>query len=356
MNRAGRILLVGALFLCSAAVSFGQLTFTEFPVPDPHGLTVGPDGALWFTSRNSISRMTTAGVVTATFSSGAPPIGSFYAITLGPDGKFWFVDFTQMRIGSMTTAGAFSIFTEVPAFPQAITGGPDGNIWFSEGTNAIGRIVAQYIAYARFPLSAFDTKGITQGPDGALWFADGYGHQIGRMTTAGSATMFPVPSGGWPDHITTGPDGNLWFTERVTGNIGRITPAGAMTEFRSPTASDEPVGITTGPDGALWFVEAAANKLGRITTTGAALDFPIPSRPFTVSSDPSVPTVTQEILTGPDGNLWFTAPNRIVRVSVPAVLIVPAVSPLGLGLCGLALLILLRRLSASAGSGRHGLT
>ena len=45
-------------------------TITEFPIPTagsaPYSITVGPDGALWFTENgaNQIGRITTAGVIT----------------------------------------------------------------------------------------------------------------------------------------------------------------------------------------------------------------------------------------------------------------------------------------------------
>ena len=43
---------------------------------------------------------------------------------------------------------------------------------------------------------------------------------------------------------------------KTDGNkIGRITTAGAFTEYPIPTASSNPEGITAGPDGALWFTE-----------------------------------------------------------------------------------------------------
>src|SRR5260370_38696413 len=34
---------------------------------------------------------------------------------------------------------------------------------------------------------------ITTGPDGAMWFTDGVGLRIGRITTAGGITEFPLP-------------------------------------------------------------------------------------------------------------------------------------------------------------------
>ena len=49
------------------------------------------------------------------------------------------------------------------------------------------------------------------------------------------------------------------------GKIGRITPAGTITEFSLPTPSSGPENIVTGPDGNLWLTENSANKIGRVS-------------------------------------------------------------------------------------------
>jgi len=69
--------------------------------------------------------------------------------------------------------------------------------------------------------------GISAGADGNLWFAEENGNQIGRITTTGAITEFPIPtSGALPRYITSGPDGNLWFTERGSaGKIGKVSLA-----------------------------------------------------------------------------------------------------------------------------------
>src|SRR5215203_2454606 len=85
-----------------------------------------------------------------------------------------------------------------------------------------------------------------------------------RLVRAQALTNeFPIPTANSrPAGITTGPDGALWFTERGGDKIGRITTAGVITEFPLPTAGS-PRGITTGPDGALWFTEALNfNRIG----------------------------------------------------------------------------------------------
>ena len=64
-------------------------------------------------------------------------------------------------------------------------------------------------------------------------------------------TEFPLPQPqSFPGPITAGPDGALWFPEGgANPRIGRITTAGAVTEF---PITNSPGGITAGPDGALW--------------------------------------------------------------------------------------------------------
>jgi streptogramin lyase len=142
-----------------------------------------------------------------------------------------------------------------------------------------GPAVAQNVTEFPLPTANSGPFDITTGPDGALWFTEGGANNIGRMTTAGAVTEFPIPTFGGARGITMGPDGALWFVERG-GNtqIGRITTAGVFTEFPIPSGmSSVYMSITTGPDGALWFTEDQANWIGRITTAGVVTEFPIPT-------------------------------------------------------------------------------
>ena len=87
-------------------------------------------------------------------------------------------------------------------------------------------------------------------------------HPGGRITEFD----IPTPVGRPFAAIAVGPDGNLWFTELFGNKIGRITTAGAITEYPIPTAASTPYGIAAGPDGGLWFTQAGGNKIGRITS------------------------------------------------------------------------------------------
>jgi streptogramin lyase len=160
---------------------------------------------------------------------------------------------------------------------------------------------------------------IVNGPDGNLWFTGGAG-SIGRITPSGTITSFSsgLSSSSATNDITVGPDGNLWFTDspvygRGTAAVGRITPSGTITEFSEahwengdPAELSEPDEIVTGPDGNLWFTDEAfvggEPAIGRITPSGTITLFRLPGY-----SQPS------SMVVGADGNLWFTnwgkAPN-----------------------------------------------
>jgi virginiamycin B lyase len=134
-------------------------TINEFPLPtgsyNPGHITVGPDGALWFTHQSGVGQITAGGVITefqVPFAVGN--VNSY--ITAGPDGALWFTD-GSTKIGRITTAGVFTNAYPVPTAnsgPLAITAGPDEALWFTEhGGDNIGRIT---------------TDGVTTHPSAAV--------------------------------------------------------------------------------------------------------------------------------------------------------------------------------------------
>ena len=121
------------------------------------------------------------------------------------------------------------------------------------------------------PGAFFLPADIAAGPDGNLWFTDSGTNSIGRITTSGVVTEFPIPTpNSHPYNIAPGPcGGDMWFTENNTNqdgtnNVGKITTSGAITEYPIPTQGSGPTGIAPGPDGNLWFAESNVSQLGRL--------------------------------------------------------------------------------------------
>jgi len=296
----------------------------------PNGITVGPDGDLWFTygfrssNGGGIGRVTLDGSLQkyplpASISNLAPQ-----SITKGKDGNIWFTipgNVTLFapdgpppvpgQIGRITPSGSIKLFPAAKSNsnPVVVASGPDGNIWFTDTDNTIGRItpdghITEFPVPSVGGLTALPYGGIVAGPDGNMWFA-AIG-AIGKITRDGQVTMFSAglanfcPNVSFCD-IAAGPDGNLWFTDGGSGLIGRITVSGRVTKF---STNRWPREIVSGPDGNLWFTTDKADtnqpaSVGRITP-GGTMTFPVPD---------AQRYSPESITVGPDGDLWITGEN-----------------------------------------------
>jgi streptogramin lyase len=273
--------------------TLGQIT--EYPLlssnSEPHGITAGPDGNLWFADRGTskIGKITTSGTVTEySLPSGSEPWG----ITAGSDKNLWFTDNATSKIGRITTSGTITEYS-LPggSRPEGVAAGSDGNLWFTEASK-IGKITTAG-AVTEYPVASFTHPGaIAAGPDTNLWFAGG--NKIGKITTSGTVTEYTGAPLSDLRGIVAGPDGNLWFTDYSNRTIGKITTSGAITEY-SLSLLSRPQGITSGPDGNLWYTDYGASKIGTITTLGTITEYSLPS-----GSEP------WGITAGPGKSLWFT--------------------------------------------------
>jgi len=251
-------------------------------------------------------------------------------ITVGPDGALWFTENGPTNVaGRITTSGAITEFAGTPgafAGARGIVAGPDGNLWFVEnGRGAVAKLtpsghITEYVT----PTAGTDPTRITRGPDGNLWFTMTVANLIGRITMAGVITEYSVPTpGSWPWDSKTGRNGALWFTEQASGQIGRITTAGVITnEYSAPGAT----ALVSGPDGNLWFAPARSGNaygIGRMTTSGALT--------FFCCTPNNV--LNTGMVVGPDGNIWFTEHDQalIGRVTMSGKITAYSGATLGAG-------------------------
>ena len=247
---------LGSTLFLLASLATAQ-TISEFPIPtsnaSPNGITLGPDGNLWFTENGgyNVSRITPAGAVSEFGTASCscyPSLPGLMGITVGGDGNLWFTEGSFGKVGMMTAAGAYQFAVNPPSgasVPFGIVSGNDGNLWFTEsGTGKLGRLTPGQFTVFEIPIPTpnSDPRGITSGPDSAIWFVEyaSTANQVGRRSFAGTFTEYPIPTANSnPLGITSGPDGNLWFTESSdsANKIGRLNPTGTFTEFVIPTSN-----------------------------------------------------------------------------------------------------------------------
>lgn len=316
--------------------TFAEINFGTPMVSSFTDIAAGTGNTIWVTDHglHAIWRVdpdAPAGHQATEFTSGLPAGALPDLLTLAPDGNIWFFDDFNHEIGRITPAGAITMFPGTfnnMAELNAMTVGPDGNLWFTDPDNsdvpAVGDVtMAGQIK--EIPVTGM-VDDITAGPDGNVWFTlqfDGIG-KINPETDAVSYYTAGLQTGADADAIVAGPDGNVWFDDQYSTNyaVGRITPAGTITEY--PLGDGLPVDLTVGLDGNIWVAQSAGTDPA---TRPQAVDRIIPAptvtaadiQRFTTGLQPTGIQDGDYIITGPDGNLWFTAgaaPKAIGKVSL----------------------------------------
>jgi len=131
-----------------------------------------------------------------------------------------------------------------------------------------------------------------------------------------------LSAGGLPLSITSGTDGKLWFTVLappcdfgicpvpVGAAIGSISTNGAITLFPLPDGSAASSGaqdLVSGSDGNLWFTQS--DRIASISPAGVIHEYSIPT----------ANSIAAGIASGAEGNIWFaeSGANKIGKLSLP---------------------------------------
>ena len=235
-------------------------------------------------------------------------------MTTSSDGNVWFGE-NRAYIGKIAPDGSVTEHA-IPSGnnPIDLGAGKQGSVWFTTYFNAgaptVGKVTSSGVVteYTLNPASCAPATGLALGPDGNMWFvycdAATGNLAVGKITTAGVQTYFPVP-GSWgtdiygPSDLAAGPDGKLWFAASDRTNakvaVANITTGGAMSApfFGPPNTSDNSYSLTFGADGKLYL----NGPLGflQMTTSGV----------FTQLSQPTGLELQGDVILGPDKQLWF---------------------------------------------------
>ena len=155
-------------------------------------------------------------------------------MTLGPDGSMWFtqsgsaigrIEFERNRHGvDVPGIPLGPTWPESPSAPMAISGAALRTEDRSGRRSVESRLDREPRPVSRLTLPASDFGQIVPGPDGNLWFTDQGRNQIGRIRPQARSSSSAVPRRRTAHGITAGTDGDLWFTEPEGNKIGRITP------------------------------------------------------------------------------------------------------------------------------------
>ncbi len=257
----------------------GIITEYTLPTPSsgPEGITLGPDGNLWFTEFGRPDDGDAIGWINPSNGTiGQQTVNTAHSgpasIVYDPsDGDLWFTEFDADKIGMINpTTKAVTEF-DVPtanADPGSIAVDESGNIWFTErSSNKIGELSPNNPTHITEYNVNGTPYGITAGPDGNIWITEAHpAYYIDVINPSNGSTIdsYELASGHEAMKIIVGPDGNLWFDDPnsyinppIPGYVGSITTAGVINEYPVPNA--QPEGITAGKDGNIWFTATGIN-------------------------------------------------------------------------------------------------
>lgn len=340
--------LIGGLQGASPASALvGDITTFQDPTGQyPVGfnsITAGSDGNVWFSTtsresrfqeicdtdgfdRDSLGRLSPSGELTF-FTE--PDLDCPDGLTLGPDGNVWFTS-EGTGDGYITPDGEVTLLNIAAA---AFSVGPDGDMWYlgstSQGSHRLVRIDTSGQVLADFPALSIDGD-LVVGADGNFWYLARTGCNgkpaVVRQTPDGVATSFCDPEGvvvpfdpSYGGVITPGPNGTMWFNtwngEDGVALIDTLDPNPTSTIRTVVATGRTVVSMVQGADGAVWVVYSSGAWVDRISPSGVISTF--------LSSSPHL-AYTRDIAVGPDAAVWFAAfgdaqdpaPGGIGRVSL----------------------------------------
>jgi virginiamycin B lyase len=194
----------------------GQVTLYGLPseIGGPTDLTRGPNDTLWFSTNNGyVGKMTTSGALTL-YQVGLPYPYGIRSITAGPDGAIWFTE--RSNIVRITTNGevAGGIGFEMDYGIGEITAGENNDLWYTD-SGYIGHLTTSG-DLTQYSANGLSPNAITRLGNGTFAFGnipyEGT-PQVGRVTSEGDIQLFDMPNGDKPIHmIYAGWANEVWLT------------------------------------------------------------------------------------------------------------------------------------------------
>ena len=271
--RALLLVLFVIPFTCEA-----QVTVQEYPIPKAlraHDIwaDAAPGGPVYFSAQGSgqlgILDPKSGKVETVALGRGSSPHG----VIMGPDGAVWLTDGGQNAIVRVDPSKARQV--KVWALPpdsgytnlNTATFDGKGIHWFTGQSGIYGRLDPR-----SGEIKLFDAPkgrgpyGIHHTPDGTVYYASLAGSYVGRIDSAsGKATVLEPPTKNqgarrvWSDS-----KGNVWVSEWSSGNLSRYEPrTGKWSTWKAPGEGPQVYAVYVDETDKVWVADWASQSMLR---------------------------------------------------------------------------------------------
>lgn len=267
-----------ALFLKLKASSVDDATIQEFPVPfgsKPHDVAPMPNGSfVWYTAQGSgeLGRLdpSTGKTHHIALGGGSAPHG----VIVGPDGALWITD------GGLNAIVRVDPLTEeVMIYPLPIDSGysnlntatfdHNGSLWFTGQSGIYGRLDPQDGEIEVFPAPrGHGPYGISTTTNGTVYYSSLAGNYVARIDLeSGNSSILEPPTADqgarrvWPDS-----QGRIWVSEWNGGKLAVYNPiTREWKEWRLSGDNPMPYAVYVDENDMVWLSDFGANALMRFS-------------------------------------------------------------------------------------------
>ncbi|MFQ6135481.1 MAG: hypothetical protein ACE5KU_06700, partial [Nitrososphaerales archaeon] len=306
---------------------------TEYDIPTPHsgpiGITVDPEGMIWFAETNA-TKIATFNPEDKTFKEYSMPVSSrlqkdgaqIWGMKFDGRGNLWFTEATEAAIWRFDTSKeTFERYPLQPStvFPIQLAFDSEGYLWFTElYGDRIGRLdpskvvnnTREGISEYSIPTSDAGAAGILFDKDENLWFAESFSKKVAMLDT--STIRFKEYELPRPVYALVGlafdNENRLWITDHGSSKFYRFDPQ--TSEFKEYSTSESPFFpvslpyyIVSDSKGRVWMNEHYGNIIAVMDPESDVLtEYGIPTR------DPRFGNISNvlHLTVDREDNIWFT--------------------------------------------------
>lgn len=300
-----------------------DLVYTEYEIPSAMALahTAVPDqrGSVWFASFGvgKVGRLDVASGKITEYPTKTPGLHP-HGITVSPEGIVWF-SAMPYGIGRIDPATGELQEFKAPDPTESARGSPhtiivarDGKVWFTELTNgSITSFDPKTQQFRRYQIEERSGPyGILEREDNVFWFILSGSSKVGVLdANTGKVRTWPTPTPkANPQRFRFASDGRIWFGEYGAGKIGVFDPKSEqMTEYDLPYGGSAYC-IHIDADGDVWVASTRRESLIRFNpVTRAMTEYPLPGAG---ADDDMLGPIVRDIWPDADGRMWFVEWSR----------------------------------------------
>jgi virginiamycin B lyase len=300
-----------------------DLVYTEYEIPSAMALahTAVPDqrGSVWFASFGvgKVGRLDVASGKITEYPTRTPGLHP-HGITVSPEGIVWF-SAMPYGIGRIDPATGELQEFKAPDPTESARGSPhtiivarDGKVWFTELTNgSITSFDPKTQQFRRYQIEERSGPyGILEREDNVFWFILSGASKVGVLdANTGKVRTWPTPTPkANPQRFRFAADGRIWFGEYGAGKIGVFDPkTEQMTEYDLPYGGSAYC-IHLDASGEVWIASTRRESLIRFDpVTKAMSEYPLPGAG---ADDDVLGPIVRDIWPDAEGRMWFVEWSR----------------------------------------------